>query len=272
MPGSKSRRVAFYAVTTLFSLLLLALLGFPLLFVVLVWVPESTLLSLFDDIGPADLAHRIHEMGLGVIAWAMVLGVVVQFRKPERRVAPLLQALAVSLVILVIGVIVGTSNPAEDAVFLVPMLLLAFLHPRARDLVRVPGLDKVMTGLVALAAVPWVAFAIAQGRLQRLDVAGDVHAEAEHWALMAGFAILVVLWGLIGASDHPGWRLTAWITVFASAFYGLQSILFSDFPSAAPTALAIAAIVWAVAYGVASMRRARVSQTEEPSRAAAVHA
>jgi hypothetical protein len=73
---------------------------------------------------------------------------------------------------------------------------------------------------------------------------------------MAVLAILIIVWGLIGASDRPGWRLVAWVAGLASAWYGFQSLLFPA-ASAAPLPWAVAAIIWAVVYVIVAERRAR---------------
>lgn len=74
---------------------------------------------------------------------------------------------------------------------------------------------------------------------------------------MASFALLVLLWGLIGASDRPGWRLVAWAAGLATAIYGMQSLLFPTVASTASAPWAVAAVVWTVAYLVVAERRAR---------------
>jgi hypothetical protein len=254
------RRVAFRVLAALFFLLLLVPFGLELPLLLVWWLPDSAVLAIAPFFEPAELAHRIHHMTLSVLAWATVLAVGVQLRRPERRVAPLLQALAFAVAITLVELGTGTFSVDDSAPFLVPLLLLALLHPRARELVGVPRLDRAMTGLTAVAVIPWTVFAAGQAELQRLNVAGDPHAQLHHWNLMTAFAVLVVLWALIGSTDRPGWRLTAWIAGLASAVYGLQSLFFSDLASAAPAAGGIAALAWGVAYLVVAERRVPLSE------------
>lgn len=257
MRRSKRRRVTFRVVSALVLLLFLVLLGLELPFLVLLWLPEDTLASIFDN-GPADLAHRVHWAALSLMAWSLVVGMAVQLRRPQKNLAPLLQVLAFFVVLILVGVLTGSFDPTL-VIVLVVLLLLALLHPRRGGLLT-PRLDRAMASLTALAVVPWVVFADGQARLQRLNVAGDIHAESGHWSLMTQLAILIILWGLIGSSDYSGWRLTAWITGLVSAVSGIASLVFSDVASAAPTGWAIAAVAWGMVYLAITERRARTAK------------
>lgn len=270
MKGSNVKRGAFLGVTGLTGAWLLVMLGFGLAFPVLAWFPDDMLFSLMDDIDPAALAHRLHELTVGVFSWALLLGVVLQLHKPERKVAPYLAALAVPVVLSVVEFSNGNFVLADTLPLLLPILVVGLLHPTKSELVRVGHFDPTLTGLTALAAVPWAAFALGQARLQRVDVAGDIHAEVGHWGLMAGLGILVLVWGLIGASDRPGWPITGSMAALSSVLYGLHSLLFSGVASAASPGWATAAVLWGVTYGAAVVRRSRMDDRAadpEPIRA-----
>jgi hypothetical protein len=116
-----------------------------------------------------------------------------------------------------------------------------------------------MAGLVALAAVPWLVFAFTEAQLQWRNVAGDSHAAMEHWATFALMAVTIVVAGLIGSTDHTGWRLPAWIAALASIDHGLHSLAFPDVASSTSTPWAVAAIVWGCVYAVAIIDRSRRS-------------
>lgn len=257
--GSNARRIAFRTLAWLTSLEVVLLLGVGLLEVGFMWLPDATVVSMFDDVGAAELVHRGHFNSIGIVAWALVPAVLVQLRRPEQRVAAMLQAVGIVLAGAVLYGLSGSLTDwlLEEVTLLVPVLLLAVLHPRARDLVRRPRLDRRMTSVVALAAVPWLMFAAAQAQTQWRDVAGDPHAQMEHWATSALMAVVIVLTGLIGSTDHPGWRLPAWIAALASIDYGLHSLAFPDVASNASTPWAIAAIVWGCAYAAAVVHRSR---------------
>lgn len=252
---SKVRRVAFRVVAAVTSLWVLALMFFGLLELVLMWLPAE-MLTFLEDI---DLTHRAHWMMSGVTASALFLGLVVQLRRPAKRVAPLMHALVFAVGGAVLYGISGglTDWLITDLTVLVLLFSLAFLHPRARQLVRMPNWDRSMTALAAIAAVPWLFFAFTQAQLQWRSLAGDTHAELEHWATATLFALLVVAMAFIGATDRSGWRLTAWIAAIASTNYGLHSLVYPTVPSAASTLWAVAAIAWGVAYAVTIIRRSR---------------
>lgn len=259
MRRSKGRQVTFRVVSALLLLLFLVLLGLEMPFLILLWLPGDTLTSIVDDIGPADLAHRVHWTALSLMAWSLVIGMAVQLRRPQKNLAPLLHVFAFFVALILVDVLTVSFDP--DLVIVVAVLvLLVFFHPLRGGLLKAPQLDRAMASLTALAVVPWVVFADGQARLQRLNVAGDMHAESDHWGLMTQLAILIILWGLIGSSDYSGWRLTAWITGLVSAVYGIQSLVFSDVASAAPTLWAIAAVAWGMAYLVMTERRARTAK------------
>ena len=252
----KIRKIIFYALAALLSAFFL--FGFWDLIpgVVLGWLPDNVLISIHPDFERFVVPHRIHQMAMHAVLWGLVLGVVLQLYRPERRVAPLLQPLTVFLAFHIIELAIGEYGggfPFLDVL----LVLFIFLHPRVRDLFRLPRLDWTMVGLTALAAIPWFVFALSQIELSRLNLPTDVHDHMEHWNRMAVFGILMVVWGLIGSTDLPGWRITAWTVAYGSVVYGLQSLVFPHQASAAPTVWAIAAAVWGVVYLVATERRAR---------------
>lgn len=74
---------------------------------------------------------------------------------------------------------------------------------------------------------------------------------------MAGFATLIVLWGLIGSTDRTGWRVIAWLVGVSTATYGVGSLVFPDVASASGTGWGVAAIAWGVGYLALTERRAR---------------
>ena len=256
----KIRKIIFYALAALLSVFLLVGFWDIIPGVVFGWLPDSVLISLHPDFERLFVPHRLHQMAMHAILWGLVLGVVLQLYHPERRVAPLLQALTFTLAFVVIELAVGQPVWGSAIPALV-LALLAILHPRGRDLLRLPRLNWTMASLTALAVIPWLVFALGQIELSRLNLPGDAHDQMEHWNRMAVFATLIIVWGLIGSTDLPGWRLTAWIVAYASIIYGLQSLVFPSQASAAAAGWAIAALAWGVAYLVAAERRVRAAKT-----------
>lgn len=264
---SRGRRIAFRVVAVLVSLSLLVLMVFGLLEAILMWFSWDSLMSFIDDLPAGDEIHRAHFNIVGIVSWALVTGVVVQLRKPERRTAAMLQAAGIVVAGMAVYGLSGTVAEwlVEDVVPVVLVLLLAWLHPRARELVRMPALDRRMAGLVALAAVPWLVFITNQAMLQWRNVAGDTHAEMEHWATAALLGIVVLWCGLVGSSDHSGWRLPAWIAGLASIDYGLHSLVFPDVASAAPAFWATTAVIWGIAFLAATITRPRGAVVDDPA-------
>jgi len=254
--NGKIRSVTFYILATI--LFAFFLFGFWDIVpgIVLGWLPDNVLSSIHPDFARLFVPHRIHQMTMHTVLWGLVLGVGLQLYHPERRVAPLLQPLTVFLAFHVVELAIGQPN--EGFPFpIILLVLLLLLHPRARDLLKPPHLNPTMAGLTGLAASPWVVFAVRQAELAQFNLPTDVHAQMEHWQRMTVFAVLMIVWGLIGSTDLPGWRFTAWTVAYGSIVYGLQSLVFPHQASAAPTLWAIATVGWGIAYLFAAERRAR---------------
>lgn len=260
--SSPARRIAFRVLSVLLGLFLLASFVFGLLEVVLMWLPDQFFIDnadLGEDYPGGIPVHRSHFMAIGLVAWTVVPAVLVQLRKPWRRVAPMLVAAVMAVTALVAYGLAGTFQEwvVEDLVMAVPILVLATLHPRAAALLRRPAFDRTMGGLAVVAAVPWAVYGLAQARLQFLDQPGDIHTGLEHWATALLLAVAVVTCAVVGASDHDGWRLPAWTAAAASMLFGVHSLVFPGLASGLPTVAAVGAVAWGGAYAVAVVRRAR---------------
>lgn len=265
----RARRIAFRVAVVLATLFTLIVLLFAYPLAVTNWLPVDLWLAartdaFHQDVTAADAVHRLHSLALGMLAWATLLGIVVQADRPERRIAPLLVALAVPVAIAVSETVAGTFTVGGTAPFLVVILLVVVLHPAARDILRVPGWDLPMLGLVAAAAVPWGVYAVRIGEAARAVEPGF---EVDHLEFTSALALLAVLCGVIGASNHTGWRYAAGASVVAAGSIGLQSALFPDVLSGLALPWAVAALVWCAAYGAAAVLRARSSEERGPTAA-----
>lgn len=255
--AGRARRIAFRAVVVLATLFTLVVLLFAYPLIVTNWLPVDLWLAartsgFHPDITAADAAHRLHSLSLGVLAWGTLLGIVLQANRPERRIAPLLVSLAVPVAIAASETVAGTITVGGTAPFLVVVLLVVVLHPAARDMLRLPSWDLPMLGLVAAATVPWVVYAAHVAQAAR-DV--EPAFEVDHLAFTSALAMLAVLWGIIGASSHSGWKFAAGASMVAGASIGLQSVLFPDVLSGLSLPWAVAALVWCAAYGGAAILR-----------------
>lgn len=252
-PG-RARIIAFRTVVALASAALVIGLFPALKGLVVNWLPTRTFLAIRTDLGPDDVVHRLHSTVLAVTFGGMVLGVLVQLHRPRERLAPLLMALAVPPAVAVGEILTGAYTVMGTAVPFAFLLPIGLLHPAGKELVRPRIASRVMAGLVAVAGVPAALYAIRQVQLYRLDPAGD--QDIGHWSIMAGFPVLVAAWALVGATDRPGWRLTAWVTGAAAVVFALQSLLFPGVLSGVPRAGAVAVLAWGVAYLIGAEARA----------------
>lgn len=264
-PGevSSRRRIAFRVVATLVALLILAQQIFGLMELVLMWLPGDTLSSMFGDDLPEVATHRTHFMAVGIVAWGLVLSLLAQLRKPERRVAPMLLAAAMALGGALVFGLSGTLGEwliEEMALVVIPISLVVFLHPSRHQLFTRPDFDRPLAAMAALATAPWLVYIVDNARTQFTNTAGDPHAEMEHWAIAALMGITLSVAAFLGSSDHTGWRLTGWIAAGGSAIFGVHSLVFPGLASALPAAWAVAAILWGIAYGTMIIRRARAGE------------
>ena len=107
-------------------------------------------------------------------------------------------------------------------------------------------LDRAMLALVALAAVPLLALAVANVGLQRADPSD--HALLGHFGYMAAFGVTVIGVGLLASARPSGWRIVAWIAGLLPLALGLSSLAFPDVSSALAAEWAVAAIAWGIAF------------------------
>lgn len=255
------RRVAFRVVSVIVALWFLIYFSFALLEVGLMWLPEPTLIEVVGEEETLDLGlHRTHFMMIGVVAWALVLPVLTQLRKPQRKVAPMIQLAAVAVGGTIVYGLSGTVAEwlFEEGAVLVPVIVLVLLHPRARDFMRRPGFDRNLLALAVVGAVPWFVYLIDNARLQLVSATGDTHAELEHWATAALLSIVMIVCSLIGASDHDGWKLPAWVASAGAVIVGVHTLVFPGLASGLSMPWAVASVVWGIALSAATIRRSRL--------------
>ncbi len=149
----------------------------------------------------------------------------------------------------------------EIAFVAAPVGLLVLVHPARDRLSTRPHFDRAMSGMAVLASVPWLVYILDNAWNQWQSAAGDPHAEPEHWGVAALMGVIIALAAILGASDKPGWRLTAWISVGGSLVFGVHSLVFPGLASALPMVWAVAAILWGVGYGAMIVRRSHVGDT-----------
>lgn len=262
---SKRRRIAFRVVATLVALFILAQQIFGLMELVLMWLPAETVAEMFEEETSFIVLHRAHFMAIGILAWAIVPSMLVQLRKPERRVAPMVLVVAIALGATIVYGLSGTLSEwlvEEIAMVVVPVTLVVLVHPSRDRLFSKPSFDRRLAGFAALAAAPWLVYIVDNAWTQFTNAAGDTHAEMEHWATAALMGIVIVVAAFLGSSDHPGRGLTAAIAVGGSVIFGAHSLVFPGLASSLPTFWAVLAILWGIGYGAMSIRRSRGGDTK----------
>lgn len=220
------------------------------------------------------IGHRLHEVAFAIILWPLLLGLLAQFRAPERHHTGMWMALAPIVGLAVAFAVTDFWRPAMVLAFLGgPTVVALLLHPAGRELlgsVSVDRVNRVTLALLIVAAVPLLAFAATQVGLQTgaiepaHDHAGgghdhevhEEHVEFGHFAFTAGTVFALILVGLLATLQQPGWWLGAWVTGAMAVVYGLASV-------AAPEAASNPGLLWAVAmiaWGVAFVAAAEMTQ------------
>ena len=214
------------------------------------FLPEllATLVTGWTGAGGAELGiHRLHIMGIATVVAVFLLGLFAQAYKPITRIASMWGAFATILAVSVGTVWYGVGRPEEVLPFMAITSIVLVAHPAGRDLLRRGGsYSPAMLALVAIAAVPLLAFAINQWSLSAS--ATDPHALAGHYVMMAGLAIAPLAYGLVAALGFTGWRLAAWLAALPMTYYGLMSIAFTDQSGSTGVLWGALAIIWAIAF------------------------
>jgi hypothetical protein len=208
--------------------------------------------------------HRVHDLTFAFLFGTAAVGTSVQVFAPTKHVAGQLMALIPWLgLALVFPLTEYWAAPASGfvmgatALFGALTLNTTIFHPLGRDLLRsfsVSGVDRVMLALVAVGAVPLLAWASTNIELQR--TAADDHADLGHYGFTAAFSFTVIGVGLLASLRPDGWRLTAWVAGLLPGLLGVASIFFPDVTSSLSVAWALPAIAWGVVFvAAAEVRR-----------------
>lgn len=216
----------------------------------IMFLPEllATLVTGFTAAGAVDLGiHRLHVMGIAAVVAVFLLGLFVQAYKPRRRVAAMWGAF-LTIVIASAGTIYfGVGRPEEVIPFLVLTGAALIAHPAGRGLIRrVGGTSPAMIGLLALAAIPVLAFVVTQLSLTTHPT--DPHAVDGHYVMMIALVMAPLAYGAVSALGLAGWRLAAWLAAAPMAYYGVLSMVFLDQVGSTGVFWGAAAIIWAVAF------------------------
>jgi hypothetical protein len=204
-----------------------------------------------------EASHRTHDVTYGLLFTTVVVGILAQLRRPEKNVAGMLMSLLPVAALVLAAVLshdvdaVFEFNPLRYAAAVA--VVAALLHPAGRAFFRSFGLVRVnwlMLALVGVAAVPLIAFASTNIRLQR--AVSDMHVFMGHYGFMAAFSFTVIAVGILASLRPVGWRLPAWVAGVLPAMLGITSMLYPDATSSLDRSWAVAAICWGVVFVAAA--------------------
>lgn len=208
-----------------------------------------------------DPSHRTHDLTFGYIFLPAVVGMLAQLRRPSRNVAGQAMALVpwAGLLLAVVLTIVSAGNAKVQGLAnlawagpAASTLVAAVLHPTWRDFFRSFRGSRVswlLLALVAVAAVPLLAFASANIRLQ--GTVPDDHAAMGHYGFMAAFAFTIIGVSLLASLRPDGWRLTAWVAGLLPILLGVTSLVYPGVSSSLGLSWAFAAIAWGAVFAAA---------------------
>lgn len=267
---SKGRRIAFRVVAILVALFILAQMVFGLLEIVFMWFPAETVADMFDEKASNIALHRTHFMAIGILAWGIVLSMLLQLRKPERRVAPMLLVVGAAIGGTIVFGLSGTLSEwliEEILAVAIPVSLVVFLHPSRYELFTRPHFEQPLAWMAVLAAASWLVYIVDNAWTQFTNAAGDPHAEMEHWGIAALMGIVLSVAAFLGASDKTGWRFTGWYAALGSVIFGVHSLVFPGLASALPAIWAVAAILWGIVFAAMIVQKSRTDATTQTTAA-----
>jgi hypothetical protein len=239
---STGRSLAFRIVGWVFGI---GTIGYSILFV---------LLSLADD----PEGHRFHFLanlaGGGLIGVFSILWVM----RPHRT-AYFHALVAQALAWLIGGLMGGDLITGLYVTAVVGLVILWFLHPDRRSVLRLPGRPSVaLLTYALLGTIPAWIYAVTEADLQH-GPASDPHVEFHHWSGIAVAALSIAGAGLASSLRGSGWQIVASWTAVGAVLFGFAGLVFPDLPGAPDRAWS-----WiVVAAGIGFWLLARVEATRE---------
>ncbi|HEX6261264.1 MAG TPA: hypothetical protein VF097_00290 [Actinomycetota bacterium] len=212
--------------------------------IAMVMAVSAIAFGLFTAIGAVSEAQEIHAYHNVIVASLLLVlsapPVVAAARGPERA-APYL----VHLVMLGVAAVATMAIALMVDVFTLPFVALAVVL----ILLRVPREPAVGAGrpsvplaiVVAVAAVPLLAYAIDQAGMQRADASSE-HAQLNHWVEVAFYAAAIPLLGALAAIRPRVFRPAGLTAGAALAILGGGSLLLEGYASSPDARWAWAAL------------------------------
>ena len=233
------RKPAFYLVTLAFLAFLVFALRETMTMVVSAWLPEY-----------AYPAHRVHHMMIGGTLAVFAATIAVQLYRPERRVGAIQAAIAFVVAAFVLTLVAsGVAAVGELLIFVIPVFVVALLHPARRHLV--PTLERLDRRMFALAALGAIGFAVvAAGEYVGHTTLLDEHVVMGHYEFMLFATASIGLFALLAAFRPTGWRALVYAAGALAILFAAGSLTFSGIEqgSSLGTVASLAVLVWAVAF------------------------
>jgi hypothetical protein len=197
----------------------------------------------FGIVGPDQQPHAFHN---GIVAALLIVisapPVVAIAIAPERPVRPLVVLTAIGVAAIGTMLIALTIDPFTMPFVVLSGVLWALAEDRS-DPFPDGGMSVPLLVLSGLAAVALFPYAGDQAGLQRMDHTSD-HAAFFHWVEMSFYAAAIPLLAGLAAYRSRAYVLAGRTAGVALLVLGGASLLFAQYASALPPALA-----WAVLGG-----------------------
>ncbi len=236
--SSRIRRPAFYLLTIAFVAFLLFALRETMTMVVTAWMS-----------GYAFPTHRVHHIMIGGTLAVFAVMVAVQLYRPAKRVGALQGALVFVIAASVLTAIAsGLAAIGELVVFIVPVALIALLHPARRELIpRLRGMDRRVLAVAGVGAIGFAALAVIE--FMRHTMLVDDHVAFGHYEFMLIAMVSIGLFGVLGALNPIGWRIPLYAASVLAILFAISSLAFPGVEqgSSLGTVGALAVILWAMA-------------------------
>jgi hypothetical protein len=209
--------------------------------------------------------HALHNVATAAIYVPLfVVPLLLAVRDPAGSAASFRIAIAGSIVVVIIGVIGGTL--VSSLITFIVVMLLLWLHPARDEVLRFGALDVPLLAIVAVAAVPAVAYGLDQASLQADRPIEDPHKEFEHYAAMASGSIGLVVAGAVAAFGGRGERIARWLVGLGGAALSASFLAYPDHVSTVDASWAVAGLVGSVLYvAVGELRSRRVTAPRRSS-------
>lgn len=242
-PRAGRIRPALFVATIWLFLAAVAIAGPALTLPVTAALPEDALETIFGE--EALGSHRIHILGFSLALWLVVLGMASQLRNPERKQAQLWTAAVAVMVFLPLDL----TAEIFPLTFVITALVVGAvaLHPvrwpRPGPSWTAPALPVAVVG-----AVPAFVYGLNEARLQVTGLSSNPHVADVHHASMATLALGVAVAAVLGTSDMPGRRMTAWTAGVMSVVVAIYFIAHPDLTSSMGVTWGVGLALWAAVY------------------------